>query len=330
MSDKTVKRKIYYYDLTLKLHENNKKNATKLGTYDQGEKIKEIFLQIKEKQDNLAFTTSPSEIALIQKDLEMTLSNHSKLYIIVDEISDSGIIKFRIVLCRNNAFPYVYKNGKLELLTENVNGKFELAEITHCVIFADSMIMGGEFNFHGSRPSAIATYISYKISEVAFLECSGKLNNDSINKIVEGKPFALFDLSIRNSEDVKNRLAANQFIIETWLKGIPEDTEEYEIILKKKRGAKNKGFESPLTNEQYKKLVNDFREDISKLKISQGIQRDAIDLLNDKLVHSLPISVETMDKTIISEYMYNEIENFYHNVIENFKERQKNDNKTEN
>jgi len=316
MPDKTVKRKIYYYDLTLKFHENNIKNITKLDTYEQGKKIKEIFLQIKEKQEQLSLAKSHSDIALIQKNLEMTLSNHSKLYIIVDEISNDDIIKFRIVLCRNNAFPYVYKNGTLELLTENVNGQFELAEITHCIIFSNSMVMGGEFNFHGARPSSIAAYISYKISEVSFLECTGKLNNDSIDKIVEGKPFSLFDLSIRNSEDVKNRLAANQFIIETWLKGIPSDTEDYEIILKKKRGAKNKGFQSPLTKEQYKKLLTDFREDISKLKISQGIQNDAIDLLNDKLVHSLPIRIETMDKTIVSEYMYNEIETFYHNVIE--------------
>jgi hypothetical protein len=315
-----VNRNIYYYDLVLKIFEtaSEGKRKKKKTAENQGEKLKEIFTKIKNKQDRLGDEKDPVQQQALQKSLEMSLSNQSKLYVIVDEISKDGMIKFRIVLCRSNAFPFVYKGGKLELLTENVSGNFELAEITHCVIFTDSMIMGGEFNFHGARPSAIAAYISYKDSDVAFLECNGKLNNDSVDKIVEGKDLSLFELSIRNTEDIKARLAANNFIISTWLQGVPEDVGEYRIVLKKTRGSKHSGFVSPLTLDEYRKLLGDFREDISNLKISQGIQRDAIDLLKDKLVHTLPIDIKTMNKYIVSEYMYNEIVNFYHDVVKEY------------
>lgn len=320
MADKPVTRKIYYYDLILKVREGEQggKRTKKKTVKDQGEKLKKIFMEIKEKQDRVAQEKEPSKIGIIQKELEMTLSNQSKLYVIVDDISGNGIIKFRIVLCRNNAFPFVYKNGKLELLTENVAGTFELAEITHCIIYTEKMIMGGEFNFHGARPSSIAAYISYKVSEVAFLECEGKLNNDSIDKIVEGKKFSLFDFSIKNSEDIKNKLVKNQFSFVARFAGAPEDVGEYEVIWKKKRGSKSNGFDSPFTNEEYKRLVQNFREDIGKLRVSQGIQTDSIDLLNDKLVHKVSQNIETMHKSIVSEYIYNEINDFYHEVVENY------------
>lgn len=319
MTNKSIKRKIYYYDLVLKIFEttSGSKRKTKKIAENQGEKLKEIFIKIKNQQECLASEKDPVQQQVLQKSIEMSLPNQSKLYVIVDEISEDGMIKFRIVLCRSNAFPFVYKGGKLELLTENVSGKFELAEITHCVIFTQSMIMGGEFNFYGARPSAIATYITYKDSDISFLECNGKLNNDSVDKIVEGKELSLFELSIRYTEEIKNRLVANQFIISTWLQGVPGDVGEYNIVLKKARGSKHSGFESPLTKEEYRKLLQDFREDITKLRVSQGVYDDAIDLLKDKLVHTLPVDIETKDKYIVYEYIYNEIITFYHDVVEN-------------
>ena len=317
MASDSVKRKIFYYDLVLKMFETipGSRRKTKKTAENQGEKLKEIFTEIRNKQDRLECEKDPVKQQAVQKSLEMQLSDQLKMYVMVDDITKDGMIKFRIVSCRSNAFPFIYKGGKLELLTENVSGKFELAEITHCVIFTETMIMGGELNFYGVRPSAIATYISYKDSDVAFLECNGKLNNDSVDKIVDGRELSLFELSIRNTEDMKRRMAANQFIINAWLQGIPEDVGEYNIILKKERGSRHRGFESPLTKDEYRRLLLDFQEDITKLKVSQGVFSDAIDLLKDKLVHTLPVDIKTMDKSIVYEYLYNEIINFYHDVV---------------
>ena len=320
-----VMRRIYYYDIVLNIRNpeigrngnvTKRKKTKKLE--NQGKVLREIFQDIKRKQDAIIQEADNEKRKQLQAEFEVETSNKDKLYVLVDELEDEKPIKFRLILCRSNAFPFVYRNGRLEPLTTEIDGEFSLAEVTHCVMFPEKMVMGAEFNFNGARPSAIATYISYKSSDVYFMQCHGKINNESINKIAEGVTLSLFDIGIKNTEYISEQIEKNRFGLGTIFRVMPPEVGEYELVLKRRKSSKQRGFDSPFTKEDYKKFIEENREYLSRFRVSQNTYNDAIDLLNDKLVHTVPIDIETKDKMVVSDVMYSEIVKFFFSAVITF------------
>ena len=95
-----------------------------------------------------------------------------------------------------------------------------------------------------------------------------------------------------------------------------DDVDSYEVSIKRRITKKKKGFNPPITTEQLEEFVNGNREDITHFKVSQGIYRDSIDLLNDKLVHAQKF-ILTNNKVIDSTEVYNAIKAFFYAVIKN-------------
>lgn len=95
MPDSEINRSIYYYDL----YTRNKIGDT--DKYDYSSKlIKQFLMNLKEKQD-------------IANDYEAFLKptrNGNNEFLIVDNIND-GHIRFRIVLCKNDALPFIEKKA---------------------------------------------------------------------------------------------------------------------------------------------------------------------------------------------------------------------------
>ena len=316
-----AKRNIYYYDIVLSTKKveidknSNRKRKKTEKLSNQGEVLRGIFQDIKRKQDAIFKEENDAKRIDLQKDFEVETDRQDKLYVLVDELKDDEPIKFRLILCRTDTFPFIYRNGQLDFMTDEISGDFSLAEITHCVMFPDNMVMGAEFNFNGARPSAIATYISFKSSDVYFMQCNGKINNEAIDKIASGVPLSLFDLCIKNTEYMNMQIESNKFGITSIFRTMPPEVGEYEIIMKRRKSSKQRGFDSPFTKEQYKKFIEENRDYIGRFRVSQGTYKDAIDLLNDKLVHTVPIDIKTTNKTIDRDVMYSEIIKFFNTTV---------------
>ena len=150
-------------------------------------------------------------------------------YVIVDNITKEAI-KFRIVLCRNNALPFVENNGELSSLTEYLPNGFSLAEITHCVIFPEDGIMGAEYNYAGARPSVISDYVSYALKKVDFALCRPKMKFDTFKQIIDGKPLGYFELSVKNTKEMKNALRRKKGLLAGITYNVP-DVDQYETFL---------------------------------------------------------------------------------------------------
>lgn len=309
----TVPRKLYFYDLSLYHYSELQKDNILINEQDQY--VRTIFKKIFDIQEEVMHEDKTKLKEELQKKLQFSTEKGDTIYVIVDSILDDEPIQFKIVLCRNNAFPFVQMNGKLEFMTSYLKGEFALAEVTHCVLFTDTMVMGAEFNFSGARPSAVADYLKAMDSYVTLATCRGKINKDAFGKIAENKTLSLFELSIKNDSQMKTKLIANQGFIGAWLRGAPDDVDEYEMILKRRKTKKKDGFASPISKEQMKDFVVNNREEIGKFKISQGAYKDHIDLLNDKLVQTSDIPIETNNKTIKSENVYKAIRLFYNNTV---------------
>lgn len=115
----TVQRSLYYYDL----YALNKNDKT--GKYKKSCSVINNFLtDLKEKQDK----------ASDYSDFLKPARNSDSFFVIIDSVENT-YIKFRIVLCRNDALPFIEKGGKLESLGDYIDSDQSIAEITHCVYF---------------------------------------------------------------------------------------------------------------------------------------------------------------------------------------------------
>ena len=142
--ENVVRRSLYYYDLSWKYFDE--KSGEYVSVKRKEEKF-ENFLKkfyFKEKKVNVKYIS--------------TTENKDILFIITDKIENDKIC-FRIVLCKTNALPLIEQDGELEELEKYINKKQNIAEITHCVFFKDTNIVGSEFNFSGARISALNWYI---------------------------------------------------------------------------------------------------------------------------------------------------------------------------
>lgn len=151
MAKNKINRSIYYYDVAAfeKLENNSEMTRIK----NQSDTIIKCFETIDQLNQNLSKETDRLKRIQILQSLEQATINGDKLYILVDNIDKNiGIIRFRIILCRLDALPFIEQSGQLTNIGSIIDGDFNIAEVTHCVMFTRYGIMGAEFNFNGARP----------------------------------------------------------------------------------------------------------------------------------------------------------------------------------
>lgn len=299
MNTSTVKRSLYYYDLYA-LYEDEKTNSYK-SSYKI---IKDFFIELEIEQH------TENDFSKFIK----TTRNGDSFFVIVDKV-DKAYTEFRIVLCRNDALPFIEKNGKLESLGDYIDANQSIAEITHCVYFFEYGIMGAEYNFSGSRPTAIADYLYQCETSAHIFTCRPKLNFDAYSKLIENEEYSLFDFAVKSDSDAYNKMLANKSIFKAIRSEIP-DTDVIEIVLRKRKTKKNKfsGFLPPLTMDETKELIKNYRDDIKRFNVSQTAFSNSIDLLSDKFVHKATF-IRTLERTINSDDMYREIRKFFNSTV---------------
>ena len=180
MSDEnksTLERKFYYYDLVVYTKGSDGKIKMNQAGYLR-KALKSIY---KANQEIIKCSDEEEQKSKMEK-LSYSTSGGDKIYVLVDSIGEEGPVELRIVLCRVDAFPFIEKNGTLSNMTSEVEGDFNVAEVSHCVIYPENFIMGAEYNFAGARPSAIAKYIPIISNSIIAMECHGKLRKDVFNR----------------------------------------------------------------------------------------------------------------------------------------------------
>lgn len=313
MSKNTLPRNIYYYDV---MAYTGRENEQLVPDQNQEKILIECFEKIKIINDNLNSETNPQNRLEILQRLELKTRYGDKIYIIVDNIDyENSIVRYRIILCRLDALPYIEKNGNLINMVSMVDGDFNIAEVTHCVLFAKHAIVGAEFNFNGARPSVITNYLPNIDNRILHLQCTGKIRHDMFERIVEDKTLSLFELSIKNTPEMRRILREDMGLLGAFTQTI-NDFDTYEICLKRKKSKKREGFTSPLSIQQMQSLVDNQRDFIQNFKISQGAYKDSIDLLADKMVCHQSFTL-TENRCIDSAEIYGITENFFDSVIRN-------------
>ncbi len=233
----TVQRSLYYYDLYALC--KNEKTGKYKRTYKL---IKNFMIELKEKQD----------VATDYSSFLKPTRNSDSFFVIIDTVEKS-YIEFKIVLCRNDALPFIEKGGKLESLGDYIDSDQSIAEITHCVYFFEYGVMGAEYNFSGSRPTAIVDYMQQSDVSADVITCRPKLNFDAYSKLIEGEEYSLFDFAVKSDSDAYNNMLSKKSIFKTIRTEIP-DSDTIEVILRKRKTKKNKysGFTAPFTMSETK------------------------------------------------------------------------------
>ena len=305
-----IERSIHYFDVNLQ--KIGEKDEDAFVPYkNQAEKMLVVFKDFQENNNKLSKEADKAKRLQILEEMEYTTENGDKLYVEVDSIDEENkCIRFRMVLCRPDAFPYIEKDGRLENIVGLVEGDFNIAEVTHCVIFYEAGIMGAEFNFSGARPSAIAAYInSGKCKKADRFVCMPKLRGDTFTKIADDRGYSLFQLKVKNTPQMRVLLRDQMGLIGSTINAIDE-LDTYEIVLKRRIGKKKLGFPGFMKKKEIKEFVEKNVEDIEKFQINQGIYESPINLLSDKMITKKEF-VMTKKKTIDSNSMYEAIENYY-------------------
>lgn len=299
MAKTTVERHLYYYDLYALCQDEKTK-----GYIRSGNLITEFFETLFNLQNGITD----------YKDFVEKTRNKDNIFVIVDTF-DISYIEFRIVLCRTDALPFIEKEGKLEKLGDYIDEDQNIAEITHCVFFPAYNIMGAEYNFSGARPTTISDYILKRGTSAELVTCRAKLNYDAYEKLIEGEEYSLFDFSVKTDSDAYNKMLSQKSIFRAIQAEVPE-TDTFEVVLKKRKTRKNKfsGFMAPLSQEEIKYLLDNYRDDIERFSVSQSTFNDKIDLLSDKLVNKV-IMTRTSERTIDSKEMYKEIRRYFDSTV---------------
>lgn len=300
----TVTRNFYYYDVSLFDIVGSDAEPVK----NQQEKFIDVFKYAQNQIEKIKKTTHTSQKKKLLGDISIETEDGDLIYILVDSLAKEAI-KFRIVLCRNNALPFVESDGELSFLAEYLPSGFSLAEITHCIIFPEDGVMGAEYNYAGARPSVISDYMVHALKKVDFALCRPKLKFDTFNQIIDGKLLGYFELSVKNTKEMRTALRRQKGLLAGITRNIPE-VDQYEVCLVRRITKTKNGFEPLLTRDEMQKFIMENRDDIKKFRIGYGAKRDAIDLLNDKMVCKKDV-IKTDKRTISSEDAYATIVQFY-------------------
>ena len=253
------------------------------------------------------------EIVETYKDFVVHMQQGEEFIIVEDETED--IVKLKIVLCRENALPFVENNGKLENLETYIDSDKNIAEVTHCIFFKKYGILGAEYNFSGARVTSIPEYISKRTDGNMYTQCHPKVNYDTYRKLIEGESFSLFDFAVKTNSEAYTCMLSQKSIFRVLQATVPE-SDTIEIVIRKRKTKKNKqsGFDSPFTFDELKDLIGIYRDDIVRFNVSQGRMSDSTNLLSDKFVGKVYVA-KTKDRVIDSEGIYLEIVNFFNTEV---------------
>ena len=229
MENKSVNRKIYFYDLEVTTVDNGLIETCE----NPGERLKQFFVEYKKKYNQICSEKNVKKRKEEFDKLAKITENGERIYFVIDSSRITKSVDFQIVLLKDNLFPKVEKDGNLNFLADYIDGSFRLAEVTHCVIYFDELILGAEFNFSGARPSAVAEYIPYCDKGVYSVECIGKVKNDVIEELCEEKEYSLFDIKVKNTPEMKVAIVNSLPFIKGIFSSV-DDVDTYEIILKRR------------------------------------------------------------------------------------------------
>lgn len=236
-------------------------------------------------------------------DVHFLTNRGDYLYILVDEIKDY-VIKFRIVRCRTNALPYIEIDGELQKITEKISGKFDVAEVTHCVIFANKDLMGAEYNSSGARATSIAVMIDERKFDLEKLKVLNKLDKDVIKKLQKGRKYKLFHLVVKNSPEIIDKLIDKNIITATF-KDFDFDT--YTISIKRRITKNKNGFIPPFSIEEIEDLLKNNGDQIVKFEIDQGLYSKEINLLSEKISVVRSFEYDIDERVLDKNKVYNSI-----------------------
>lgn len=299
----SVKRSLYYYDFSWLVYKQNE------GKFRS---VKNINTKI----ENFFSKFDIAVVGAIEEKYKCKTENEDTVFIITDDI-DTDTIKFRIVVCKTNALPQVENGGTLEALEKYIDKKKNIADVTHCIYFRESNVIGAEFNFSGARVSMLRWYIPKilcidgDIENIYSVRVDAKINGDAYAKLKKNVELSLFELHFKPDSDAYKEVLANTSLFRSIVSSTP-DADVIEVTLKKKKTKKNNytGLSEVLTTNQIKDLLKNHREDIKKLYVSQGTYSDGIDLLSDKLVSKVDL-IKTQQRTIDRNDAYKKIKAFY-------------------
>lgn len=258
----SIERKIYYYDLSVYTRDSNKKIQRNVGTH-----LKRILEKIYIQNQEIMECEEPEKQKEKIDKISVKTDNDDILYIIVDEFEEQKPVKARIVLCRQDAFPFIEKNGQLSNMTSEVTGEFAVAKVTHCVIYPEEFFMGAEYNFNGARPSSIARYLKMMSDDIVDMKCEGRLRNDVFNKILVGKGYSLFDISFRNTPEMLIEIRNHMPFIQAFTQNIA-DVDSYEVIIRRRLSKKKKGFDLQLSPKEIEEFVTTNRVNVKSCALA--------------------------------------------------------------
>lgn len=310
MSQGKIERSLYYYDLELQEFDEQEKKFFPVKEYETT--VLEVFEEIK----NLPI-----------QETEIKTPEGNKLYMLVDGIDKvNKIIYYRLVLVKVDAFPLVEWEGNLQSLNEFLDKNQNIAEITHAVLFYEYGVIGSEFNFSGARATAVSKIIRAFFKErdrIISCKSRNKLDKTVYEKIIDGESLSLLDLSVKSNSKAHAKLKRSKSFLRSMIMPIPSDLDTFEIVLKKKKSAKNgeDGFEC-ISKEEIIDLISNNRDDLKKFKICQeeSITKDSVDLLSNKLIEKKTFA-KTANRQISSNEMYKSIEIFFNSTVINQSEK---------
>lgn len=296
-----VSRSIYYYDLFPVI----KKNSKILETKDA---IINSFMQIRKLYKNFLVAKKKGNDILAKKllnDIHYLTDRGDYLYVLVDEIIEYTI-KFRLVRCRTNAFPYIDMEGELEKITTKIEGEFDVAEVTHCVIFADKNILGAEYNSSGARATSLSILFDERNYEVESLKILSKINREAINKLQKNRRYKLFTITVRNSPEIIKKLV-DKDLLGAAFGDFEFDT--YTISIKRRITKNKSGFIPPFGIDEIEDLLKSNGDQITKFTVDQGLYTKEINLLSEKMMVKADFEYDKDERILDSNQVYNRIIN---------------------
>lgn len=296
-----VTRSIYYYDLFPIIRKGSKFLETKdaiIDSFMQIRKLYQKFLVAKKEEDDILARK-------LLNDIRYLTEKGDYIYILVDEIVDN-IIKFRLVRSRTNAFPYIDMEGKLEKITAKIEGEFDVAEVTHCVIFANKNIMGAEYNSSGARAAALSVLFDERNYEIESLKILSKINEEVISKLRKDRKYKLFTITVKNAPEIIKKLT-DKNLLGAAFGDFEFDT--YTITIKRRITKNKSGFIPPFGIEEIEDLLKNNGDQITKFSVDQGLYTKELNLLSEKMMVKTEFEYDKDERILDSKQVYNRIIN---------------------
>jgi len=305
---RTLKRLFYYYKAKGQYLPNS--SNTMKNVDDISKVLKNVFKEIKELEYINGDYSNKS--LLYQNDFD------ENIFIEIDKQDDSSI-EFRLLLCRRSLLPFIEDNGELESLSIIMKEYQTLAEITHCIYFAESNIFAIEYNKSGAKAKDLASYIESKTKELDILDIVNLINIDTLKKIKEDKEISSFEF-----EALKGSKAISELIeADSAMKALNYNIEGLDkvcIKLTAKGTKSNPGFLLNFMNYSFvSKFMKSNKEDIRKFKVKYGYGAESVDLLSDKFVCKVDNGIVTENtKTMDKNMAYSKMREYYNQYVASY------------